>query len=100
KDYAAPEGLSSVEFFMTYEAALRKAGWDIVTDSQGIRQADAAILAHYAHDGRNLWAELHGTPAEYSFQVADVGADDLAADLAKRCHAILSGVLFDFNKST
>jgi OOP family OmpA-OmpF porin len=100
KDYAAPEGLSSVEFFMTYDRALRGAGWEIVNESQGIRQSDAFILAHYGRDGRDLWAYLHGTPAEYSFDVADVGADDLAADLAKRCHAILSGVLFDFNKST
>jgi OOP family OmpA-OmpF porin len=32
--------------------------------------------------------------------VADVGAVDLSAGLKKSCHVALTGVLFDFNKST
>jgi OOP family OmpA-OmpF porin len=36
----------------------------------------------------------------YDINVADAGAVDLGANLAKACHVALYGVLFDFNKSS
>src|SRR5260370_24769216 len=39
-------------------------------------------------------------PGTYTLNVADAGAVDLGATLAKACHVALYGVLFDFNKST
>lgn len=63
--------------------------------------ADVQITAHYARNGRNIWAVLHHSDG-YDIQVADAGATQsgLAADLAKNCHVAVYGVLFDFNKST
>ena len=39
-------------------------------------------------------------PGMYTLNVADAGLLDMGANLAKACHVALSGVLFDFNKST
>lgn len=100
KSYTAPDGLSSLQFATVYHDALANAGWTIVEQSQGIHQSDAVITAHYSRNGRDIWAQLHGTPAEYSIAVADVGASDLAGELARSCHVALYGVLFDFDKAT
>jgi outer membrane protein OmpA-like peptidoglycan-associated protein len=61
-----------------------------------------AVTAHYAQQGRNLWASLHKNSDGYDIRIADAGAStkDLNTDLEKNCHVAIYGVLFDFNKST
>jgi outer membrane protein OmpA-like peptidoglycan-associated protein len=100
KFYAAPDGLSNLQFGTVYRDAMTTAGWKVLDHSQGMHQTDAALTAHYASRGRDIWAALHGTPGEYSIAVADVGAKDLGSELAKNCHIPLYGLLFDFNKAT
>jgi OOP family OmpA-OmpF porin len=101
KHYDALPGLSMVAFATAYHDAFVKAGWTIVSESQGPHQADAVLLAHYAAHGRDIWAYLHNEGDGYTIQVADAGAAaDLAGPLTKDCHVALYGVLFDFNKST
>jgi OOP family OmpA-OmpF porin len=91
-------GLSYALFLTEYRDALTKAGWDIVDE---VRSGDAAMHAHFAKKGRNVWAYLHINGDGYDIAVADAGgATDLAASLKKTCHIALYGVLFDFNKST
>jgi flagellar motor protein MotB len=97
KSYTEIPGLSTLQFADTYEAALKKAGWTIVERSQGLTQGDAVLVAHYAANGRNIWAYLHGA-GPMTVKIADVGAVPLALD--KTCHLPLYGVLFDFNKAT
>jgi OOP family OmpA-OmpF porin len=89
-------GLSYALFLTEYRDALTKAGWEIVDESSS---ADA-VHAHFAKNGRNIWAYLHINVDGYDIAVADAGATDLAANLKKTCHVALYGVLFDFNKST
>ena len=66
-----------------------------------IHGSDVAITAHYALQGRNLWASLHKNSDGYDIRVADAGAatKDLNAELEANCHVALYGVLFHFNKS-
>ncbi len=90
-------GESYALFLTEYRDALTKAGWDIVDESSG---GDATMHAHFAKNGRNVWAYLHINVDGYDIAVADAGATDLAASLKKTCHVALYGVLFDFNKST
>ena len=97
KSYAEIPGLSTLQFAATYVDALKKAGWTIVEESHGIGQTDAVVVAHYAKNGRDIWAYLHGA-GEMSIKVADVGAAPIS--LASTCHLPLYGVLFDFNKAT
>ena len=95
KVYDHVDDVSNSLFRYVYHDALTKAGWTIVDERQG---SDAIISAHYAQNGRNLWATLHKSDV-ISIQVADAGKD-LAGALKKDCHVALYGILFDFNKST
>jgi OmpA-OmpF porin, OOP family len=95
RSYSLPQ-LSNLMFMNVYRDALTKAGWEIVEVFMG---ADASLTAHYAKNGRNIWANLHNNSDGYTIAVADTG-NDLSAGLAKTCHVALYGVLFDFNKST
>jgi outer membrane protein OmpA-like peptidoglycan-associated protein len=99
KEYTA-EGLSNLQFVTLYHDAFVKAAWTVVNQSQSMNQSDAGISAHYTKNGRDIWANLHGTPGDYTIQVADAGAKDLGAQLAASCHVALYGVLFDFSKAT
>lgn len=100
RDYQGPKDLSNLLLATAYRDALKAAGWTIVESSQGLHQSDVAITAHYAANGRDIWAYLHGGGSEYSIQVADAGATDLAGALAKSCHVALYGITFDFNQAT
>ncbi|HLJ74020.1 MAG TPA: OmpA family protein, partial [Thermoanaerobaculia bacterium] len=100
KSYSAPAGMSNVAFDTLYVNALKQAGWTIVDNSESMHQTDVAITAHYTRNDRNLWSYIHYAGGEYSIQLADAGAEQLAAALAKKCHVPVYGVLFDFNKAT
>ena len=93
RDYDLP-GVSNVLLTTAYRDALTKAGWVIVQEGLSV------IRAHYAQRGRNIWAIVSPTAGGYSIGIADAGAVDLGASLAKACHVALYGVLFDFNKAT
>lgn len=100
RDYVPAPHLSNVQFKTVYRDALAAAGWSLLSVSQGLQEGDSTLSAHYAKNGRDLWAALHMGGGSYTIAVADTGGDDLAAKLAKDCHVALYGVLFDFNKST
>jgi OmpA-OmpF porin, OOP family len=88
-------GVSNVLLTTAYRDALNKGGWIIV------QEGNSVIRAHYGQRGRNIWAMVSPSgPGAYDLNVADVGAVDLGANLAKTCHVVLYGVLFDFNKAT
>jgi outer membrane protein OmpA-like peptidoglycan-associated protein len=94
RNYDFPE-ISNVLLTTAYRDALTKGGWAIVQEGPGV------IRTHYAQKGRNIWAMVSPNgPGMYTINVADAGSVDLGANLAKSCHVVLYGVLFDFNKST
>jgi outer membrane protein OmpA-like peptidoglycan-associated protein len=100
KEYKEPAGISNLAFVSAYHAALANAGWNIVEEKEGIHQGDSAMTAHYARNGRDIWAYLHRGNGVITIRVGDAGAENLAAQFAKDCHVALYGVLFDFNKAT
>jgi outer membrane protein OmpA-like peptidoglycan-associated protein len=94
RNYDFPE-ISNVLLTAAYRDALTRGGWVIVQEGLGV------IWAHYSQRGRNIWAMVSPNgPGMYTINVADAGAVDLGATLAKSCHVAIYGVLFDFNKST
>ena len=94
RDYDFP-AISNVLLTTAYRDALTRGGWVIVEEKTSV------IRAHYAQRGRNIWAMVSPNgPGMYSINVADAGSMDLGASLARTCHVVLYGVLFDFNKST
>ncbi len=98
KSYQEIVGISNLQFILEYRAALTIAGWQVVMESQGLNQGDAVMVAHYARNGRDIWAYLHYGGTEQSISVGEAG--DLAAALKKDCHVPLYGPTFDFNKAT
>jgi outer membrane protein OmpA-like peptidoglycan-associated protein len=99
KEYRSPPGAGLMPVVNAYKAALLQSGWSIVNETQddGVR-----LTAHYGANNRNLWAGLHFTDAAYTITVADatIVQSQLAADLQSQCHLRLTGVLFDFDKSS
>jgi OmpA-OmpF porin, OOP family len=97
RSYHPPSNFSRYEWAHIYADALPKAGWTLVSVI-----GTEAITAHYGKNGRNIWAYLHMNADGYDITVGDEPSADegLQTDLAKRCHVVLLGVLFDFNKST
>jgi len=101
KSYTLPPPLRSTILFVTvYREALTQAGWTIVHQVQSISGGDAVLNAHYNANGRDIWATLHGSGADYTIQVADVGSEDIGKELDRDCHVALYGIHFDFNKAT
>jgi outer membrane protein OmpA-like peptidoglycan-associated protein len=99
KEYQPPAGVGLAQLLGAYHTALLKARWSIVSE---FHSAGVQMSAHYGENGRNIWATLHLADAGYSIAVADatIRQNQLAADLGSKCHLALTGVLFDFNKST
>jgi outer membrane protein OmpA-like peptidoglycan-associated protein len=99
KQYQPPPGLGAAQLLGLYHAALIRAQWTIVSE---LHAADFTLSAHYGENGRNIWATLRLAETAYSINVADatIAQNQLAADLGSKCHLALTGVLFDFNKST
>jgi outer membrane protein OmpA-like peptidoglycan-associated protein len=99
KEYRTPPGLGLGQLLGLYHTALLGAHWTIVSE---LHAAGVDLAAHYGENGRNIWATLHLTETAYSIRVADatIAQNQLAADLSSKCHLTLTGVLFDFNKST
>jgi outer membrane protein OmpA-like peptidoglycan-associated protein len=100
KYYEPPAGISTLEFATVYAAALKSAGWSIVTQVQGISVSDAVLVAHFSKNGRDVWANLHLGADGLAIRVADPSALDDAQTLKNECRLTLTGVFFDFNKST
>lgn len=90
--------LSNVEFIETYREALVAAGWKILKAEQMFNRSDTQLIARYTRDGRDIWAQLVSGGGDVQIQVADAGANDLAAQLKRDCHVPLYGILFDSNK--
>jgi outer membrane protein OmpA-like peptidoglycan-associated protein len=99
KEYQSPPGAGLMPVVNAYKAALLRAGWTIVSESQS---NGVLLTAHYGANGRNIWASLHFTDSAYTITVADatIVQSQLASDLQSQCHLRLTGVLFDFDKST
>ncbi len=100
KNYAAPAGLSNLEFVSVYRDALTAAGWTILSATDEISYTDSTVSARFAGNGRTLWAYLHLNGGELSMHVGDGGKKDLALALKNDCHVVLVGVFFDFDKAT
>ncbi|MBF0180791.1 MAG: OmpA family protein [Magnetococcales bacterium] len=100
RHYRAPaNGVSTLEFMAVYREALTSAGWNIVWPPATLDRESQGMIAHYAKNGRDVWAVLHGGE-DYAFQVADAArGEDWTAQLKRDCRVPLYGVLFEFDKA-
>jgi outer membrane protein OmpA-like peptidoglycan-associated protein len=99
KDYRAPQCARPQAIGAGYADALQKSGWTIVSQTS---DPDMRLAAHFGENGRNIWASVSANATGFALTVADatVTGAKIAEDLNAKCHLALTGVLFDFAKST
>jgi outer membrane protein OmpA-like peptidoglycan-associated protein len=97
--------ITPAQLVTLYRDTLFAAGWkliastkvDAVTTPEGV----VSVAAHYMNDGRNIYTLISRAPdGPYEIAVADVGAEDWAATLAKECKITVRSLHFDLDRPT
>src|SRR5207248_3336699 len=81
--YHNKDTLGAVETDEVYRRALVAAGWKLI-GPQGI---GGIVVAHYASDGRDLWAKITPFGAETMIEAGDAGLQEAQEKLARQLDA-------------
>lgn len=99
--YLGPSTLSNLQFVSDFRAAFTAAGWTVLWPSDQDAAGSGSVAAHYAADGRDVWALVtYEFGAHLTYSVVDLATEDWGSKLDKECHVPLYGVFFDFDKAT
>ena len=105
KSYRRTGDISSVRFISSYRDALFAAGWKLIDVTKLNEKATVpetvTVSAHYMSNGRNIYARATLEPdGPYEINVADVGAENWGAMLAKDCRLRIPSLHFDLDRPT
>ena len=105
KSYARTSAIGSSRFVAGYRDALFAAGWKLIEvtklDEKSTVPETVTVSAHYQEHGRNIYARAIMEPdGPYEISVADVGAEDWAATLARTCRIRIPSLHFDLDRPT
>jgi OOP family OmpA-OmpF porin len=105
KSYERTAAVSSTRFISSYRDALFAAGWKLIDvtklDEQSTAAETVTVSAHYLSSGRNIYARATLEPdGPYEINVADVGAENWSALLAKDCRIRIPSLHFDLDRPT
>ena len=105
KTYERTSAISSARFVASYRDALFAAGWKLIDvtklDEKIPIEETVTVSAHYMSNGRNIYARVTQEPdGPYEINVADVGAEDWKAMLARTCRITIPSLHFDFDRPT
>ena len=106
KSYRRTRDISSARFVSSYRDALFAAGWKLIDvtklDEKVIAPPETVtVSAHYMSNGRNIYARATLEPdGPYEINVADVGAENWGAMLAKSCRLRIPSLHFDLDRPT
>ena len=105
KSYERTAAISSTRFISSYRDALFAAGWKLIDVTKLDEKASApetvTVSAHFMTNGRNVYARATMEPdGPYEINVADVGAENWAAMLAKDCRIRVPSLHFDLDRPT
>lgn len=105
KSYRLGSAISSQRFISNYRDALFAAGWKLIDvtrlDPASTQPETVTVSAHYLDDGRNIYARVSLEPdGPYEINVADVGAEDWAAAIARECRVRIYSIHFDLDRPT
>lgn len=103
KTYERAAAIPSPPLLPLYRDTLFAAGWKLIDTSQIAPQAAAdgniAIAAHYVENGQNIYAKVTQQPdGMIVMEVADVGAEDWAAQLANDCRVRIYSIHFHHHR--
>jgi OmpA-OmpF porin, OOP family len=104
KSYKRTADISSMRFISSYRDALFAAGWklvDVTKLGETSPPETVTVSAHFMSNGRNIYARATMEPdGPYEINVADVGAENWAAMLAKDCRLRIPSLHFDLDRPT
>ena len=105
KSYERTGAISSSRFVTSYRDALFAAGWKLIDVTKlgetTLQPETVAVAAHYMANGRNIYARVTLEPdGPYEINVADVGAENWAAMLARDCRIRIHSLHFDLDRPT
>lgn len=105
KTYESANDLTPIVFISTLREALFAAGWKLIESTKieevATQTETVNVAAHYSANGRILYARMTQEPGgSYQVNVADVGAEDWAAALAKDCRIRPYSIQFDLDRPT
>lgn len=105
KSYERTAAISSSRFVSTYRDALFAAGWKLIDVTKiaepALQPETVTVSAQYRENGRNLYARVSLEPdGPYEINVADVGAEDWAAAIARECRVRIYSIHFDLDRPT
>ena len=105
KTYDRPGRLTPVVFLSILRDALFAAGWRLIDVTKleeiPIQPETVNVAAHYWANGRILYARMTQEPGgPYQVNVADVGAEDWSAALARDCRLRPYSIQFDLERPT
>jgi outer membrane protein OmpA-like peptidoglycan-associated protein len=103
KTYHRPNALTPTVFLNAYRDALFASGWKLVDvtklEAIPVQRETVNVAAHYRENGRNLYARVSQEPGgAYQISVADVGAEDWKAALARDCLVRVHSIHFDLDR--
>jgi len=104
KSYERTAAISSTRFINSYRDALFAAGWklvDVTKLDDTSEPETVTVSAHFMSNGRNIYARVTMEPdGPYEINVADVGAENWTAMLAKDCRVRIPSLHFDLDRPT
>ena len=105
KSYEPPSGLSATVFISVLRDALFAAGWKLIDVTKleeiSIQPETVNVSAYYFANDRIIFARMSQEPdGPYQVNVADVGAEDWTAALAKDCRVRIHSIQFDLDRPT
>ena len=105
KTYDRPGSLTPVVFISALRDSLFAAGWKLIDVTKleeiPIQPETVNVAAHYSTDGRIIYARMTQEPGgPYQVNVADVGAEDWSAALARDCRLRPYSIQFDLDRPT
>ena len=105
KSYEPPSSLTATIFISVLRDALFAAGWKLIDvtrlEELSIQPETVNVSAYYFANDRIIFARMSQEPdGPYQVNVADVGAEDWAAALAKDCRVRIHSIQFDLDRPT
>lgn len=105
KSYERTAAISPSRFVSTYRDALFAAGWKLIDVTKiaepALQPETVTVSAQFRENGRNLYARVSLEPdGPYEINVADVGAEDWSAAIARECRVRIYSIHFDLDRPT
>lgn len=101
--YEPAQPITAVALVQSFRDSLFALGWKLIDVTKleeiPVRPETVNVAAHYRSDGRNVYARVTQEPDQpYRVNIADVGAEDWAAQLEEQCRVRIHSIHFEHDR--